>query len=156
MALKVNTPMPSIEGPTCWLNSEVSADELRGHPVLVHFWAVSCPACMHNMKSLQAWKEQYEPQGLRLVAVHLPRMSVDRELELVEAVVQKHGITWPCAVDSESVLGERFETGVAWPYYFLFDAEGKMRTRAAGGVGLRLLENSLNRLQSSDSTLVVR
>lgn len=145
MSLRVGTVIPSLNGATQWFNAEISAEHLCGNPVLLHFWAVSCPACLYNMDSLQRWKSEYEPHGLRLVAVHLPRMPQDHDLKRVEQAIQEHGITWPCAIDNERALGERFDTGTIWPYYFLFDAEGKMRSRAAGGVGLRLLENTLHR-----------
>ena len=145
MALRVGTEMPSLAGATQWFNGEISAESLRGHAVLIHFWSVSCPACLYNMESLQRWKNDYEADGLRIVAVHLPRTPGDHDLERVEKAIKEHGIRWQCAVDNERVLGERFDTGTVWPYYFLFDEAGKMKSRAAGGVGLRLLENSLHR-----------
>lgn len=145
MALRVGTSLPSFEGATQWFNGQISAAELRGHAVLIHFWSVSCPACIHSMESLQRWKSDYEAAGLRIVAVHLPRMPGDHDLERVEKAIAEHGIRWQCAVDNEGVLGERFDTGTVWPYYFLFDAHGKMKSRAAGGVGLNLLENALRR-----------
>lgn len=148
MALKVNTLMPSLEGVSLWLNGEVSNDELQGHPTLIHFWAVSCPACMHNMTSVAGWGKRYEAQGLRIVAVHLPRVPDDYDTQQVRLIAENLGISWPCAVDNDSILGGRFDTGTIWPYYFLFDGEGKMRSRAAGGVGLNLLENALHRLNS--------
>lgn len=43
MALRVGTLLPSLEGATQWFNGEISAEELRGHSVLLHFWSVSCP-----------------------------------------------------------------------------------------------------------------
>ena len=52
MALRVGTHLPSLEGATQWFNGETNAEELRGHPVLIHFWSVSCPACLYNMESL--------------------------------------------------------------------------------------------------------
>ena len=137
--------MPSLEGATQWFNGEISADELRGHAVLIHFWSVSCPACLYNMESLQRWKNDYEGEGLRIVAVHLPRTSGDHDIKRVEKSIAEHEISWLCAIDNEGVLGERFDTGTVWPYYFLFDAHGKMRSRAAGGTGLNLLENALHR-----------
>ena len=145
MALRVGTEMPSLEGATQWFNEEINAEALRGHAVLIHFWSVSCPACLYNMESLQRWKNDYEADGLRIVAVHLPRTAGDRDIERVEKAIVEHGISWPCAIDNERVLGERFDTGTVWPYYFLFDAHGKMKSRAAGGVGLRLLESALHR-----------
>lgn len=52
----------------------------------------------------------------------------------------------PCAIDNELMISSRYETGGVWPYYFLFDGEGRMRCRAAGTGGLRLVEDSLKRL----------
>jgi hypothetical protein len=49
-------------------------------------------------------------------------------------------------VDNEHVLGDRFETDGLWPVYLLFDAEGKLRGRAAGAAGLSTLGNALERM----------
>ncbi|MDF2440793.1 MAG: hypothetical protein JWN98_1777, partial [Abditibacteriota bacterium] len=72
----------------------------------------------------------------------------------VAKAIAEHGIRWQCAIDNERVLGERFDTGTVWPYYFLFDATGKMKSRAAGGVGLRLLESALHRSMGQTPTSV--
>jgi hypothetical protein len=52
----------------------------------------------------------------------------------------------PVGIDNTHEVGDRFETGQYWPYYFLFDAEGKMKSRAAGDVGLAQIEKALERL----------
>lgn len=146
MALRVGTPLPSFEGATQWFNGEVTTAELSNHPVLIHFWAVSCPACVGSVPALEHGRKTYASQGLRFVSVHLPRLNSDHDAGKVQEAIEKHGIVWPCAVDSDGVIGERFETCDIWPYYFLFDAEGRMRSRAAGRVGLRLVESALQRL----------
>jgi len=64
----------------------------------------------------------------------------------VKAAIAQYGINEPCAIDGYHEIGERFETGSYWPYYFLFDAEGKMKSRAAGDVGLSTIKSALDRL----------
>lgn len=145
MALKVGAPLPSLDGVEQWMNGAVSNEELHGHPVLFDFWALSCPYCIMNLPRLHEWRDQYADQGLKIVAVHLPMRDVDRNADLVRAALKEHGIEEPCALDHSGVLAERFETAGIWPYYFLFDAGGAMRSRAAGYSGLQLLEKALQR-----------
>ena len=145
MALKVNSQLPSLDGAAQWMNGAVSADELRGHPVLFDFWALSCPFCLRNLPRLHEWREQYAEQGLRIVAVHLPMREADRDADAVRAALKERDVTDPCALDHDGVLAARFETAGIWPYYFLFDAQSTMRARAAGQSGLALLEKALQR-----------
>lgn len=147
MALKVGFPLPSLDGIAQWMNGAVTSEELRGHPVpvLFDFWALSCPFCLMNLPRLHEWREQYAEQGLKIVAVHLPMRPADRDPDAVRAALEERSITEPCALDHEGVLAGRFETAGIWPYYFLFDAQGAMRSRAAGQAGLSLLEKALPR-----------
>ena len=145
MSLKVSALLPPLDGPTEWVNGAVSNAELSGHPVLFDFWALSCPYCINNLPRLHDWRNQYAEQGLRIVAVHLPMRDVDRDAELVRVALAEHGISEPCALDHEGILAARFETAGIWPYYFLFDGAGAMRSRAAGYSGLQLLEKALQR-----------
>jgi thiol-disulfide isomerase/thioredoxin len=145
MALKVGALLPPLDGIEEWMNGAVSVEELRGHPVLFDFWALSCPYCIRNLPRLHEWRDRYNEQGLKIVAVHLPMRDVDRSAERVRVALEEHGIREPCALDHQGVLAERFETRGIWPYYFLFDAQGAMRSRAAGTSGLQLLEKALQR-----------
>ena len=52
----------------------------------------------------------------------------------------------PLAIDNEHVIGNRFETDGLWPIYFVFDADGKLRGRAAGAASLSILESTLERV----------
>ncbi len=147
MALSIGARLPSFVGATEWLyNDEPGPDDFTGRPVLVHFWAVSCPACKMNCGEVQALQARYEPHGLRVVAVHLPRGKGDLDADLVRAVAEELGMTEPCAVDSGGVLGNRFETSGLWPVYFLFGPDGGMKRRGVGGAGLRLADAALARL----------
>lgn len=145
MALKIGAPLPSLDGIQEWIGGAVSNSELHGHPVLFDFWALSCPYCISYLHKLNDWRDRYAEQGLRIVAVHLPRDESDHDIPRIRAVLQEQSIEAACALDPEGLLASRFETGEVWPYYFLFDSRGTMRSRAAGYTGLQLLEKALER-----------
>jgi len=65
---------------------------------------------------------------------------------IVREAAAEMGLTGPCAIDNAHAIGDHFQTGGVWPCYFLFDAEGRLRSRAAGALGLKMAENSLKRL----------
>lgn len=144
--LRSGSALPSLDGATAWLNREPRPDELRGRPVLVQFWALSCHICKDNMPTLRAWKQRFGPRGVAFVSVHMPRQEEDTDAAAVEAVVRAQGMEEPVALDSEHTIGDRFETGGLWPHYFLFDADGRLRARAAGEAGLSVMEGALERL----------
>jgi thiol-disulfide isomerase/thioredoxin len=145
--MRIGTEMPSLETATAWISG--SADEAheaaKGHPTLVHFWAVSCGICKTNMLRIAEWRERYR-DGLRVIAVHMPRYPADTEVDAVRAAVAEHNITEPCAIDNNHKLRDAFQNDQGYvPAYYLFDPEGKLRSFAAGERGLGMLSAALER-----------
>ena len=146
MPLPIGTCLPPLDGATEWLDAPVATDALQGRPTLVQFWAVSCPVCKINMPALLSFLETYSHEGLQLLSVHRPRMDADMDVEIVRTAASELALTGPCAIDNAHTIGDLFQTGGVWPCYFLFDAGGKLRSRAAGQLGLKMAENSLKRM----------
>ena len=146
MALRIGSEIPSLDGATEWINGNAAASDLIGSPTIIYFWAVSCHICEENMPTLLKWRQTYGEFGVRFIGVHMPRQESDTDVAAVKAAVLQHQITNSCAIDNYHEIGERFETSGYWPYYFLFDAEGRMKSRAAGDVGLASIESALKRL----------
>jgi thiol-disulfide isomerase/thioredoxin len=143
--MRTGTPLPDLSGATEWINSTADRADLVGSPLLVHFWAVSCHVCHDNMPTVAAWREQYAANGLKVVAVHMPRQPEDMDVERVRADAASMGITEPLAVDNTHGVADAFQNEFV-PAYFLFDAEGNLRSRAAGYTGLSMLEGALKRV----------
>ena len=80
----------------------------------------------------------------------MPRGEDELDVAHVKAATEEFAIDEPCAIDNEHTIGEKFETAGLWPYYLLFDAEGKMKTRAAGNAGLTTIETALKRIMETD------
>lgn len=141
--------MPSMEGATTWLNGswEDLQETIKGKPVLVHFWAVSCGICKQKMPQLQEMMAKYGERGLQTVAVHMPRYEADTDLDTVNEAMFENNISEPVAVDSLHKLKNAFQNEQGWvPVYYLFDAEGKLKTRAAGEFGVSVLQTALDKM----------
>jgi thiol-disulfide isomerase/thioredoxin len=147
--------MPSLEGATEWFNATGAAAEAqaKGHPTLVHFWSVSCGTCKENLPRVSEWRDQKAGEGLRVIAVHMPRYEADTDAEAVREAVATYNITEPCAVDNGHKLRDAFlnEQGYV-PAYYLFDAGGRLRGFAAGEFGLKVIGPALERVLNAHRT----
>jgi len=149
MPMRIGTEMPALEGATEWFGAtQAHAEtEAKGHPTLVHFWSVSCGICKDNLPRIATWRDELGEQGLRVIAVHMPRYESDTDVEAVREAVATNNISEPCAVDNEHKLRDAFKNDQGYvPVYYLFDAEGKLRSFAAGERGVDLLKATLDRI----------
>ena len=149
MPMRIGDQRPTFEGATEWLNElEQTVDEyVHGSPTLVYFRATSCGICKENMPKLQELKAKYKDRGLKTVAIHMPRYEADTDLEKVKATIAEHCIDDVCAVDNLHKLKDAFLNEQGWvPVYYLFDADGKLKTRAAGEFGIGVLTTALEKM----------
>ncbi len=141
--------MPELSGATTWFNGSLDdvLQHAAGKPVLVHFWAVSCGICKDKMPQLNEIKKKYGALGLQTIAVHMPRYEADTDLDTVNEAIAANNIAEVCAVDSLHKLKDAFQNEQGWvPVYYLFDAEGKLKTRAAGEFGISVLQTALDKM----------
>ena len=143
--------MPALDGATEWFGAtqaQAEADAV-GHPTLVHFWSISCGTCKENMPQVSRWRDELRDQGLRVIAVHMPRYEADTDVEQVRDAIATVGINEACAVDNEHKLRDAFQNDKGYvPAYYLFDREGKLRGFAAGEYGLNMLKATLERVMA--------
>lgn len=145
MPMRIGEEIPSFEGASEFLNGELNLE--KGKPVLVHFWAVSCGICKEKMPQLREMITKFGEKGLQTVAVHMPRYEADTNRDTVVETIAKQGITEICAVDNEHKLKDVFLNEQGWvPVYYLFDAEGKLKSRAAGEFGIGVLKTALDKM----------
>ncbi len=154
MPMKIGTEMPSLEGATEWFNATGAraAEEARNHPTLVHFWSIGCQLCKEHLPRVAEWRETKREAGLRVIAVHTPRGEAEWDVEIVRENLATYNINEPCAVDNEHKLRDAFQSEQrSVPAYYLFDAEGKLRSFAAGERGLDVISPVLDQLLAAQS-----
>jgi thiol-disulfide isomerase/thioredoxin len=141
--------MPSLDGATEWISGSAAEalKETEGHPVLVHFWSLSCGMCKENLPRVAEWREKYASAGLRLIAIHMPRYPADMDVDAVRDGVAQYKIIEPTGVDNEHKLRDVFQNEHGYvPAYYLFDEQHKLKSFAAGEYGTKVMEPALERL----------
>ncbi|MDX6497863.1 MAG: hypothetical protein QOG23_1123 [Blastocatellia bacterium] len=149
MPMRIGTPMPSLDGATEWISGSAAEalKETEGHPVLVHFWSLSCGMCKENLPRVAEWREKYALAGLRLIAIHMPRYPADTDVAAVREAVTQYQIIDPVAVDNEHKVRDAFQNEHGYvPAYYLFDEQHKLKSFAAGEYGTKVMEPALERL----------
>jgi len=157
MGMRIGTKMPALDGATEWFGATQAHAEAEsvGRPTLVHFWSASCGICKDNLPRVAQWRDEKKELGLNVIAIHMPRYETDTDVEQVRDLIAKFNITEPVAVDNEHKLREAFQNEQGYvPAYYLFDAEGKLKSFAAGERGLDMLKSALERLLTLEPVAV--
>jgi thiol-disulfide isomerase/thioredoxin len=147
MPMRLRTEMPELKGITEWVNGEVSKDDLKGKPVLIHFWAISCHMCKASFPAIKTMREEY-PE-LEIVGIHMPRSESDTNIEAVKEAIEKYALEHPQGIDNEHNVVDAFENEFV-PAFYLFDSNGLLRHRSAGEKALSMLKKPLERVLSEN------
>jgi thiol-disulfide isomerase/thioredoxin len=122
-----SSPLSGLSGATDWINSKpLTAKQLKGKVVLVDFWTYSCINCLRSVPYIRAWADKYKDSGLVVIGVHTPEFGFEKELPNVQKAIQKFGITYPVALDSNYAIWNAFHNEY-WPAHYFIDANGKVR-----------------------------
>jgi thiol-disulfide isomerase/thioredoxin len=122
-----SSPLYGLSGATGWVNSApLTAKQLKGKVVLVDFWTYSCINCLRSLPYMEAWAEKYKDSGLVVIGVHTPEFDFEKQLPNVQKAVEKYGLTYPIALDSNQAIWNAFHNEY-WPAHYFIDAKGRVR-----------------------------
>jgi peroxiredoxin len=100
-----------------------SLAQLRGHVVLLNFWATWCPPCRKEMPDMEKLYRRFQSKGLIVLAVS------DEDRETVARFEEQQKYTYPILLDPDRKVNTDFNVeGI--PKSFLFDREGKLVAQA--------------------------
>ena len=123
--------MPTLQASE-WLNS---LGQPSGTVTLVDFWSSSCTNCQREIPELEAIYEKYKDYGLVVVGVHSPQQAYERDASVVNASIEKLGITYPVALDPDLEAFKAYGA-TAWPTHFIAGADGKLVAMGRGTKGV--------------------
>lgn len=95
---------------------------LRGRPVLVTFWATTCPGCMKEMPHLISLYHELAPRGLEIIGI---AMSYDPVADVI-ALSKQRAIPYPIAHDTQSHAAQAFGDVRLTPTNILIDPDGRI------------------------------
>ncbi len=126
----VSGPAPELAG-TLLDGQPFSLAELRGKPVLVHFWATWCAICALEEESIDTLAKQYQ--------VITVAMQSGSDAEVISHL-RENDLTFPVLNDPKGIHANNWGV-VAVPASFVVDASGRIRFTEVGfttGIGLRI------------------
>jgi peroxiredoxin len=95
--------------------------DLRGHVVLVDFWASWCPPCQKSFPALDTLYRRLHTRGLDVLAV-----NVDEHGKDADAFLTEHPHTMPVFLDPHGDAAKAFHIA-AMPTSVLIDRAGRIR-----------------------------
>jgi peroxiredoxin len=131
-------PAPEIRLTT--LQGEpITLGALQGRPVLVTFWATSCPGCIKEMPHLIELYEELAPRGLEIIGI---AMDYDPEDQVRTMVAQKK-VPYPIALDSDGSAAQAFGGVSLTPSSFLIDPQGRIVQYKLGEMDMPAVHNRI-------------
>lgn len=107
----------------------VSLSTLKGQPVIINLWASWCPPCRAEMPALQNVHEEYNEQGLVILAINATNQD---NLEDARKFIQGHKITLPVLLDETGEISDLYRLQSLPTTYFV-DGKGVIQEIVIGG-----------------------
>jgi len=120
-------PAPDISLKTI-TGKTIRLSELQGRPVLVNFWATTCPGCVKEMPHLVDLYNKYSPQGLEVIGVAMYYDPPNQVLNLSQA----RNIPYTIALDLDGSAAKAFDDVRLTPTSFLINPQGKIVQQKIG------------------------
>lgn len=121
--------------------SSLALSQLRGRPVLVSFWATTCPTCVEEMPDLVALHQALRPRGFELIAVAMPYDPPSQ----VQDFAQRHQLPFPIALDVQGQATAAFGNVRYTPTAFLIDPAGTIVYQYTGRLDVDRVRRMVNK-----------
>jgi len=120
----------------------IRLEDLRGRPVLLQFWATSCPTCRKEMPSLAALYHDFHGKGLELIAVAMPYDPPNRVLEMS----REKQFPYPVALDVMGKAMTAFGDISLTPTTLLIAPDGRVVRRQIGEMDFDVLRQQIKEM----------
>jgi cytochrome c biogenesis protein CcmG/thiol:disulfide interchange protein DsbE len=125
----VGKPAPLLDLPVAAngeAGSRMSLSELKGHPILLDFWAKYCEPCALEAPVIDRVARRYEKRGLVVMGV-----NVDDPPEIIKAYASQKGLSYPMVADVNHEASVKY--GVqSIPSMVVIDRQGQVLAYLTG------------------------
>ena len=128
-----SAPQAGFTAPDFTLESiggeSITLSDLKGHPVLVNFWASWCVPCRAEMPAMQRVYDRFKEAGFVVLAVNV---TAQDSREAADAFAADHGLTFPILFDTTGEVAGLYENR-ALPSSFFVRPDGVIGEIVIGG-----------------------
>jgi cytochrome c biogenesis protein CcmG/thiol:disulfide interchange protein DsbE len=103
--------------------------DLRGHPVLINFWASWCTPCKAEMPAIDRIYRQYQQQGFLVLAVN---STIQDDQSAAQTFADQLGLSFPTLFDRDGKATRAYKVR-ALPTSFFVNSSGTIRENVVGG-----------------------
>ena len=127
--------LPALEGQT------VSLSNFQGKPVLINFWAVSCPPCRFEMPFIQQVYEEWSDKGLVILAI-----NIGENPSTVKRFIESYGFSFLVLLDTRGDVALKYGIRLI-PVSLFIDKNGIIQAKIIGAFPNKAaIERSLNKI----------
>lgn len=120
----------------------LTLEQLRGKPVLVTFWATTCPSCIEEIPHLIELYKDLNPKGLEIIGV---AMAYDPP-EQVRTLAQQRQIPYPIVLDTQAHIAREFDNVRLTPTSVLISPQGRIVHYRIGLLDLPKLRGAIQEM----------
>lgn len=110
--------LPSLDG------EDITLSKLKGHVILIDFWATWCPPCRKSIPVFIDLYNKYHEKGFTVLGISREDKSV------LEKFRDEIGIPYPLLIDNNGI-SKKYQVQ-AIPTIMIFDKNGKVRKTQVG------------------------
>lgn len=125
----------------------VHLKDLRGHPLIIDFWATWCPPCRKQLPELKKIYQRYRSRGLRVVGVACDSIKGDGP-EAVTDFVKEYKLDYPILIGTDEVVDGFDVQGI--PATFFVTRQGRVLARMDGAGANGELSDATRNLLAAD------
>ena len=118
---------------------QIQLASLRGKPLLVTFWATTCPGCIKEMPHLIELYEELAPQGLEIIGIAMDYDPPNQVLAMRNA----RNIPYPIALDIHAEAARAFGEVRLTPTSFLIAPNGRIVYQKLGEMNMVKLRQDI-------------
>ena len=117
----------------------VTLSELKGHPVVINFWASWCPPCRVEMPLLVAAYQAHREAGLEVLAVNMTDQDGKKDMR---KFVAEFAMPFQVALDEKGRIRKLYGL-IAYPTTVFVGSDGIVRVVHSGPISGLTLDRNL-------------